>query len=107
MALYGADENQTSKTRKRKYEDNSSASVKSHRSSVFAGYTNIIIKDKTKSYSRPEIILTPLFILNQASEAAMMSDQCWDVMENTIKNTFNINGSLSSYHPQQCIFYLE
>jgi hypothetical protein len=107
MVAYGSAENQTSKTRKRKCDDSSNPLAKLHRSSVSAEYTNIVFIDKTKSYSRPVIIQTPLFILNQTSEADMMSDQCCDVMESTIKHTFNVNGSLGAYHPQACTFWLE
>lgn len=106
IALYGADENNARKTHKRKCDDNAVEQVKSRRS-AFSGYTNITIVDKTKSQSKPIIIQTPSFISNQASEAEMMSDQCWNVMESTIKNTFGIQGSLKAYHPQQCIFNME
>jgi hypothetical protein len=102
MTVYGAD------LGKRQHEYNrylDERTAKKQRSELY--YTNIIFVDKAGTRSKPYIIETPLFVSNQPSEDAMLSDQCWNFIENHIKDTFNINGELGSYHPAQCTFYTE
>lgn len=104
-AIYAADTNQPPKTRKRKCDDNHAESAKLQRSEL-SGYTSIIIKDKANTYHKPTFIQTPPFILAQLP-IDRMNNACHTAMENAIKNTLSINGSLSMYHPAQCIFHLE